>query len=117
MYDAEFVAALERAQNEKGSDGGIDEIEYDELYEQARDLVMESRQASSPGCRDVSGWLQPCCTHDRAHGTRRACAPLLKQEAQRGWRRRAQGIAEAEVRRDSRIATRSCGLAYSISRI
>ncbi len=51
MYDAEFVAALEKSQNEKGSDGGIDEIEYDELYEQARDLVMESRQASI-------SWLQ-----------------------------------------------------------
>ncbi len=51
MYDAEFVAALERAQNEKSVDGGVDESEYDELYEQARDLVMESRQASI-------SWLQ-----------------------------------------------------------
>jgi S-DNA-T family DNA segregation ATPase FtsK/SpoIIIE len=51
MYDAEFVAALERSQNEKGADGGVDEVEYDELYEQARDLVMESRQASI-------SWLQ-----------------------------------------------------------
>lgn len=51
MYDAEFIAALERSQNEKGTDGGIEEEEQDELYEQARELVMESRQASI-------SWLQ-----------------------------------------------------------
>lgn len=51
MYDAEFIAALERSQNEKGADGGMEEEEQDELYEQARELVMESRQASI-------SWLQ-----------------------------------------------------------
>jgi DNA segregation ATPase FtsK/SpoIIIE, S-DNA-T family len=51
MYDAEFVAALERAQNEKGAEGGVEDEEQDELYEQARELVMESRQASI-------SWLQ-----------------------------------------------------------
>lgn len=51
MYDAEFIAALERSQNEKGGDGAMEDEEYDELYEQARDLVMESRQASI-------SWLQ-----------------------------------------------------------
>lgn len=51
LYDAEFIAALERSQSEKGADGGVDDEEYDELYEQARDLVMESRQASI-------SWLQ-----------------------------------------------------------
>lgn len=51
MYDAEFVAALERSQSDKGADGGVDDEEHDELYEQARELVMESRQASI-------SWLQ-----------------------------------------------------------
>jgi S-DNA-T family DNA segregation ATPase FtsK/SpoIIIE len=51
LYDAEFIAALERSQSEKGADGGVDDEEYDELYEQARELVMESRQASI-------SWLQ-----------------------------------------------------------
>jgi S-DNA-T family DNA segregation ATPase FtsK/SpoIIIE len=51
MYDAEFVAALERSQNEKGAEGGMEDEEYDELYEQARELVIESRQASI-------SWLQ-----------------------------------------------------------
>jgi S-DNA-T family DNA segregation ATPase FtsK/SpoIIIE len=51
LYDAEFLAALERSQSEKGADGGMGDEEYDELYEQARDLVMESRQASI-------SWLQ-----------------------------------------------------------
>src|SRR5262249_13495706 len=46
IYDAEFVAALENARSEKGGDGGADEDDYDEMYEQARELVMESRQAS-----------------------------------------------------------------------
>ena len=50
VYDAEFVAALEKARSEKTADGGEDDM-YDELYEQARELVMESRQASI-------SWLQ-----------------------------------------------------------
>jgi S-DNA-T family DNA segregation ATPase FtsK/SpoIIIE len=51
VYDAEFVAALERSQNDKGAEGGMEDEEYDELYEQARELVIESRQASI-------SWLQ-----------------------------------------------------------
>ena len=51
LYDAEFIAAIERSQSEKGGDGGADDEDHDELYEQARDLVMESRQASI-------SWLQ-----------------------------------------------------------
>lgn len=51
VYDAEFIAAIERAQSEKGADGNSEEEEQDEMYEQARDLVMESRQASI-------SWLQ-----------------------------------------------------------
>jgi S-DNA-T family DNA segregation ATPase FtsK/SpoIIIE len=51
LYDAEFIAALERSQSEKGADGGVEDTEYDELYEQARELVVESRQASI-------SWLQ-----------------------------------------------------------
>ena len=51
LYDAEFMAALEKARSEKSADGGGDEDDYDEMYEQARDLVMESRQASI-------SWLQ-----------------------------------------------------------
>lgn len=50
VYDAEFMAALERARSEKMAEGTDDEL-YDELYEQARTLVMESRQASI-------SWLQ-----------------------------------------------------------
>src|SRR5213594_16250 len=50
VYDAEFVAALERARSEKGAEG-MEEDDYDEVYEQARELVMESRQASI-------SWLQ-----------------------------------------------------------
>jgi S-DNA-T family DNA segregation ATPase FtsK/SpoIIIE len=50
MYDAEFVAALEKARSTKTAEGG-DEDDYDEMYEQARELVMESRQASI-------SWLQ-----------------------------------------------------------
>lgn len=50
IYDAEFVAALEKARSTKtAEDGGEDD--YDEMYEQARELVMESRQASI-------SWLQ-----------------------------------------------------------
>src|SRR6266508_1667040 len=44
VYDTEFVAALEKARSEKGADG-VEEDDYDEMYEQARELVMESRQA------------------------------------------------------------------------
>lgn len=51
VYDAEFVAVIERAQSEKGADGSSEDEEQDEMYEQARDLVMESRQASI-------SWLQ-----------------------------------------------------------
>ncbi|HEV8715991.1 MAG TPA: DNA translocase FtsK 4TM domain-containing protein [Candidatus Binatia bacterium] len=51
MYDPEFVAALEKARSEKSGDGGMEEDDYDEMYEQARELVMESRQASI-------SWLQ-----------------------------------------------------------
>ena len=51
MFDAEFVAALEKARSEKSGDGGAEEDDYDEMYEQARELVMESRQASI-------SWLQ-----------------------------------------------------------
>jgi len=50
IYDAEFVAALEKARSTKtAEDGGEDD--YDEMYEQARELVMESQQASI-------SWLQ-----------------------------------------------------------
>jgi DNA segregation ATPase FtsK/SpoIIIE, S-DNA-T family len=51
VYDAEFVAALEKARSNKGADGSVEEDDYDEMYEQARELVMESRQASI-------SWLQ-----------------------------------------------------------
>lgn len=51
VYDVEFVAALEKARSEKSGDGGIEEDDHDEMYEQARELVMESRQASI-------SWLQ-----------------------------------------------------------
>jgi S-DNA-T family DNA segregation ATPase FtsK/SpoIIIE len=51
VYDSEFVAALEKARSTKGADGGVEEDDYDEMYEQARELVMESRQASI-------SWLQ-----------------------------------------------------------
>ncbi|MGE0821808.1 MAG: DNA translocase FtsK 4TM domain-containing protein [Candidatus Binatia bacterium] len=51
IYDSEFVAALEKARSTKGADGGVDEDDHDEMYEQARELVMESRQASI-------SWLQ-----------------------------------------------------------
>jgi DNA segregation ATPase FtsK/SpoIIIE, S-DNA-T family len=51
VYDAEFVTALEKARSNKGADGSVEEDDYDEMYEQARELVMESRQASI-------SWLQ-----------------------------------------------------------
>ncbi len=50
IYDAAFVAALEKARTSKSADG-VEEDDHDEMYEQARDLVMESRQASI-------SWLQ-----------------------------------------------------------
>src|SRR6185312_14208141 len=36
VYDAEFVAALEKARSNKGADGSVEEDDYDEMYEQAR---------------------------------------------------------------------------------
>jgi S-DNA-T family DNA segregation ATPase FtsK/SpoIIIE len=51
VYDVEFVAALEKARSEKSGGDGGEEDAYDEMYEQARELVMESRQASI-------SWLQ-----------------------------------------------------------
>jgi S-DNA-T family DNA segregation ATPase FtsK/SpoIIIE len=51
VYDTEFVAALEKARTNKGGDGTVEEDAYDEMYEQARELVMESHQASI-------SWLQ-----------------------------------------------------------
>lgn len=51
VYDPEFVAALEKARTNKGADGAVEEDDYDEMYEQARELVMESHQASI-------SWLQ-----------------------------------------------------------
>ncbi len=50
IYDAAFVAALEKARTSKSADG-VEEDDHDEMYEQARDLVMESSQASI-------SWLQ-----------------------------------------------------------
>ena len=50
VFDEELVAALESARAQKGA-GPHEEEDYDEMYEQARDLVMESRQASI-------SWLQ-----------------------------------------------------------
>jgi S-DNA-T family DNA segregation ATPase FtsK/SpoIIIE len=49
-YDADLLAVMERARQEKGGEAGEEE-DYDEMYEQARELVMESRQASI-------SWLQ-----------------------------------------------------------
>ncbi|MEW6298939.1 MAG: DNA translocase FtsK 4TM domain-containing protein [Thermodesulfobacteriota bacterium] len=50
VYDAEFMAALEKARSERAAEGADDDLS-DELYEQAREIVMESRQASI-------SWLQ-----------------------------------------------------------
>ena len=50
VFDEELVTALESARTQKGA-GPHEEEDYDEMYEQARDLVMESRQASI-------SWLQ-----------------------------------------------------------
>jgi len=49
-YDADLLAVMERARQEKAGEAGEEEG-YDEMYEQARELVMESRQASI-------SWLQ-----------------------------------------------------------
>lgn len=50
VYDTELVTALEKARSDRSAQGDEEE-EQDELYEQARELVMESRQASI-------SWLQ-----------------------------------------------------------
>ncbi len=50
VFDEELVAALESVRTQKGS-SPHEEEDYDEMYEQARDLVLESRQASI-------SWLQ-----------------------------------------------------------
>ncbi len=50
VFDEELVEALEAAQTQQGA-GPHEEEDYDEMYEQARDLVLESRQASI-------SWLQ-----------------------------------------------------------
>ena len=50
VFDEELVSALESARTQKGA-GSHEEEDYDEMYEQARELVMESRQASI-------SWLQ-----------------------------------------------------------
>ena len=50
VFDEELLTALESARTQKGA-GSHEEEDYDEMYEQARDLVMESRQASI-------SWLQ-----------------------------------------------------------
>lgn len=49
-YDADFLAAIEQARQEKAGEAEEGE-DYDEMYEQARELVIESRQASI-------SWLQ-----------------------------------------------------------
>ncbi len=45
VFDSELVSALEKAHSRKSVDADDDDT-HDELYEQARDLVIESRQAS-----------------------------------------------------------------------
>ena len=45
VFDAHLVSALETARTQKGSKLEEDD-DYDEMYEQARELVIESRQAS-----------------------------------------------------------------------
>ena len=50
VFDADLVAALEAAHTQKGVDSGEDE-EHDEMYEKARELVIDSGQASI-------SWLQ-----------------------------------------------------------
>lgn len=50
VFDADLVAALESARTQKGADSGEEE-EHDEMYEKARELVIDSGQASI-------SWLQ-----------------------------------------------------------
>ena len=50
VFDADLVTALESARTQKGA-GPQEEEDYDEMYEQARELVIESGQASI-------SWLQ-----------------------------------------------------------
>jgi S-DNA-T family DNA segregation ATPase FtsK/SpoIIIE len=45
VFDSEFVNALENARSQQNPDAADDDT-YDEMYEQARELVIESRQAS-----------------------------------------------------------------------
>ena len=45
VFDSELVSALEKARSTKSVDTADDDT-YDEMYEQARELVIESRQAS-----------------------------------------------------------------------
>ena len=45
VFDADLVSALEIARTQKGANLQEDD-DYDKMYEQARDLVIESRQAS-----------------------------------------------------------------------
>ncbi len=45
VFDSELVTALENARSQKSLDAADDDT-YDEMYEQARELVIESRQAS-----------------------------------------------------------------------
>ena len=45
VFDSELVSALEKARSLKSVEAADDDT-YDEMYEQARDLVIESRQAS-----------------------------------------------------------------------
>ena len=45
VFDSEFVSALENARSQQSPDAADDDT-YDEMYEQARELVIESRQAS-----------------------------------------------------------------------
>ena len=45
VFDSEFVNALENARSQQSPDATDDDT-YDEMYEQARELVIESRQAS-----------------------------------------------------------------------
>ena len=45
VFDSELVTALEKARSQKSLDAADDDT-YDEMYEQARELVIETRQAS-----------------------------------------------------------------------
>ena len=46
VFDPELISALENARSQTGPKGMPDDEDYDEMYEQARELVIESRQAS-----------------------------------------------------------------------